>query len=780
MRILITGGAGFIGSHLCERFIAEGHEVTCVDNFITGTERNLSAVQGTPAFRLIRHDISRPLEVDGKVDFMLHFASPASPPDFFRYPIQIMKVGSLGTLNTLGIAKAKRAKFLLASTSEVYGDPDVHPQREDYWGHVNPVGPRGVYDEAKRFSEALTMAYHREHEIDTRIIRIFNSILADETVILFNEHKLHLEPIADYVAGLERRLELDPPKILVPSFDPQSCRVSLAEVSAVIKHLCRTECFQIHLRYGRSVKVTGDHSVFTCDENGMPSATPVRQLQVGDYVAIPALLPAVEKDVERFHLGDLLVRDSTEPELWDYIVHAPSLRAVLESRRDDLLRILDESGRFQAKRRRNALGCAARKYLKQSFLPLYVLKRLGIPVPKEGRLRAFKPGAHIWLPATLGLSDDLLWLIGFFIAEGCSHYSPEKSAFISFCSDSRLLDRAARILEGLGCHVVRAPASKTRGPSVTVHSKILHYLFKEVFGLIGEKKKFPVWVLQLPLSRLKHVLEGFREGDGTHSGKRVGKELCFDTISEPLAHQLLYLLLRFGIVGSFGKYNTTFRKKYGERRFPFFRVTVCELDDFNILKWDRGVRQTLNARRIGDLVWSRVEGIDACEPTAFVYDFSVPNKENFVAGNGVFCHNTYGPRMRKEDGRAIPNFISQALAGKPLTVFGDGSQTRSFCYVTDMVEGIRRLMESDLHEPVNIGNPNEMTLLELAKFIAERTGGKSRIVFRPLPKDDPKIRCPDIRLARQRLGWQPKVELEEGLRQTIDWFECLDREAELR
>ena len=310
MRILVTGGAGFIGSHLCERFTADGHEVLCVDNFITGTEGNLASLQGKPSFRLVRHNISQPLEVEGAVDFVLHFASPASPPDYLRYPIPTMKVGSLGTHNALGIAKAKKSKFLLASTSEVYGDPQVHPQPESYWGHVNPVGPRGVYDEAKRFAEALTMAYHREHEVDTRIVRIFN---------------------------------------------------------------------------------------------------------------------------------------------------------------------------------------------------------------------------------------------------------------------------------------------------------------------------------------------------------------------------------------------------------------------------------------------------------------------------------TYGPRMRKEDGRAIPNFITQALVGKPITVFGDGSQTRSFCYVSDLIEGITRLMKSDFHDPMNLGNPNEMTLLELARVIVKLTGSKSPIEFRPLPVDDPKVRCPDISKARQSLQWGPKVSLEEGLPKTVEWFRQISR-----
>jgi len=311
MRVLITGGAGFIGSHLCDRFITEGHDVICVDNFITGSEANIAHLRSKPAFAFIQHDITKPIELPDAVELILHFASPASPIDYLKLPIQTLKVGSLGTLNALGIAKAKQARLLLASTSEVYGDPQVHPQPESYWGHVNPIGPRGVYDEAKRFAEAMTMAYHRAHGVDTRIVRIFN---------------------------------------------------------------------------------------------------------------------------------------------------------------------------------------------------------------------------------------------------------------------------------------------------------------------------------------------------------------------------------------------------------------------------------------------------------------------------------TYGPRMRAEDGRAIPAFITQALRGEPLTAFGDGSQTRSFCYIDDMVDGILRLANTDYHDPVNIGNPEEYTICQLAERIVELTGSASRIAFKPLPQDDPKQRRPDISVARQRLGWQPRIGLEDGLRRTIDWF----RQSETR
>jgi dTDP-glucose 4,6-dehydratase len=174
-RILITGGAGFLGSHLCEKFIENGYHVICMDNLITGSPENIAHLMGNERFRFIHHDVTEYMYVDGDLDAILHFASPASPVDYLRYPIQTLKVGSLGTHKALGLAKAKNARFLLASTSEVYGDPLIHPQEESYWGNVNPVGIRGVYDEAKRFAEAMTMAYHRYHGLETRIIRIFNT-----------------------------------------------------------------------------------------------------------------------------------------------------------------------------------------------------------------------------------------------------------------------------------------------------------------------------------------------------------------------------------------------------------------------------------------------------------------------------------------------------------------------------------------------------------------------------------------------------------------------------
>ena len=211
MRVLITGAAGFLGSHLSDRFLAEGHDVVGMDNFITGNKANLAHLEQHPRFQLIRHDVSRYISWDGPLDAILHFASPASPVDYLEAPIQTLKVGSLGTHNCLGLARATGARFFLASTSEVYGDPQVHPQPETYWGHVNPVGPRGVYDEAKRFAEAITMAYHRFHGLDTRIVRIFNTYgprmrpRDGRVVSNFIVQALQGEPLTIYGDGTQTR-----------------------------------------------------------------------------------------------------------------------------------------------------------------------------------------------------------------------------------------------------------------------------------------------------------------------------------------------------------------------------------------------------------------------------------------------------------------------------------------------------------------------------------------------------------------------------------------------
>ena len=258
MRALVTGGAGFLGSHLCDRLLAEGWQVLCVDNLVTGAAKNIAQIRAHKAFEFLRHNVSEPLYIDGPVDAVLHFASPASPIDYADHPIATLKVGTLGTHNMLGLARAKGAIFLLASTSEVYGDPVVHPQPETYWGNVNPVGPRAVYDEAKRAGEAFTMAYHRAHGMKTRIVRIFNSygermrIDDGRAVPNFLLQALQNEPltvygdgsqtrslcyVGDLIDGIVRLVALDYSEPINLGTDDE---VTMLELAKRIRDLCRS------------------------------------------------------------------------------------------------------------------------------------------------------------------------------------------------------------------------------------------------------------------------------------------------------------------------------------------------------------------------------------------------------------------------------------------------------------------------------------------------------------------------------------------------------------
>ena len=726
---LVTGGAGFLGSHLCDHLLGAGHRVICVDNVETGSLRNIAHIRDE-LFRFLQHDITSHFDIDEPVDFVYHMASPASPIDYARLPLHTLKVGAYGTHNALGLAKAKRARFLLASTSEVYGDPLVHPQPETYWGNVNPIGPRGVYDEAKRYAEALTMAYQRQQGVDTSISRIFNSVLADEQVLYDDGRELRretAEQAARHFAGhaLAARYEprsrggttalLDPAApavehplegVTVPSFSAGG-RIEAATASALIAHPTSQRCFEVGTRYGRSIRVTGDHSLFVEGADGEPEPMPVDDLEVGDRVAIAGRIEVPERD--RAEVSMLDVWRHLERDPWDLAVEAPGL------------------GSLAWERRRN-----------------------------------------VAVPATIAITDDFLWFLGLFVAEGCLHESAG-NALMTLSGEESLLRRAADIVERtLGLHVVWSGSSPGRSAAITVHSKLLLRLMDHL-GFDENRKRIPGWILGLPLRRLKWFLEGYREGDGVHSGAKLaaGVRHEFSTVYDELKDDLVVALGRFGLVPSVGLYHSRLRARTGERRYPFWRLTLSNVSPWSPLEWDRGVEQELNARRTGDLVWAVVTGIEEVEATSLVYDFSVPGLENFWAGTGVMAKNTFGPRMRPNDGRAIPAFLQQALSDKPLTVFGDGSQTRSFCFVDDLIRGLVALAESGVNDPVNVGNPEEMSLLEMAKLVIELTESRSEIVFEALPVDDPKIRQPDITRARNLLGWEPEIDIPEGLRRTI-------------
>jgi UDP-glucuronate decarboxylase len=786
---LVTGGAGFLGSHLCDRLIARGNRVICVDNFDTGSLQNIAHLRDGESFLFVMTDITNHYEIDEPIDFVYHMASPASPIDYARLPLHTLKVGAYGTHNTLGLAKIKRARFLLASTSEVYGDPLVHPQPESYWGNVNPIGPRGVYDEAKRYAEALTMAYLRQQGVDTSIARIFNSILADEQVLFDDGKELRRERVSEIAARLKSRAvaagyvtrdphdvaPLDAPseavefplsRASVPAFTTGG-RIVASTTSSLIGHPTTQPCYEVRTRYGRSIRVTGDHSIFVEGPGAQPEARPVRDLAVGDRVAIARRVVVPERDRASVSMLDVWQAQGLDP--WDLFVEVPGIGELAWERRHDLFGLIVSENRNNGPNWRNGAWTKIIRMRQLDRVPLPVLRRLDCQIPAGASVRLRTPGKSSWLPAEISLTNDVLWLLGLWVAEGCIHESG-KNALLTISGEEPLLERAVAVIKRtFGLHVVWSRGSDRRSACLHIHSKLL-LRFMDHLGFDNNRKRIPGWILGLPLPRLKWFMEGYREGDGVHSGLKFDEAVRheFSTVHEELKDDLIVALARFGLVPSVGQYETTFKQKTGDRRYPFWRLTLANVSPWSPLDWDGGVEQRLNARCTGDLVWASVTGIEEIPATALVYDFSVPGLENFWAGSGVMAHNTFGPKMRPNDGRAIPTFLTQALTDRPLTVFGDGSQTRSFCYVDDLVDGLIRLAESGVHEPVNLGNPDEMTLLEMAKLVVELTESRSEIVFEALPVDDPKVRQPDITRARDLLGWEPKIEIREGLRRTIE------------
>jgi UDP-glucuronate decarboxylase len=787
---VVTGGAGFLGSHLCDHLLEKGHRVICIDNLDTGSLENIAHIGKDADFTFVSKDLSEPpVTVDEDVDFVYHLASPASPIDYARLPLHTLKVGSYGTHHMLGLAKFKRARFLLASTSEVYGDPQVHPQSEDYWGHVNPIGPRGVYDEAKRYAEAMTMAYHRQQGVDTCIVRIFNSVLADEQILYDDGRELRRETAGELAArmfsfagaimvspnpsggsGGTALLDAAPAKewplsgYTVPAFGDGG-EIGPSEAASFIGHPTSQTCFEVKTRYGRSIRVTGDHSVFVEGPDGEPTPKPTRDLEIGERIAIAGRIDVPERD--RRLVSMLEVWRWAEKDPWELWVEAPGLGAKVWERRFDLHGLLTAKRRGSGPNWRNTAWTQIIRMRDRDRVPAAALWAVGEAVPDDATVRARSGNSE--LPALIEITDELLWFLGLWVAEGSWHVRA-KDSHIAISGDAVLLERAAAIAERVfGLHATRIPESPARAASITISSKLI----VEVLSFLGfdhGRKRIPGWILGLPLSRLKWFIEGYREGDGVHSGKEFERAVAhaFSTVTEELKNDLLVALGRFGIVASVGRYRTRFRKRTGERTYPYWRISVGNVHPWSPLEWDRGVAQKLNAKRHGDLVWAAVRKIEEVPATDLVFDFSVPGRENFLAGTGVLARNTMGNRMRPHDGRAIPTFLRQALQDKPLTVFGDGQQTRSFCFVDDLIRGLIALMESDVHLPVNIGNPDEFTLLEAAQTVIEVTDSRSEIVFEALPVDDPQQRQPDITRARELLGWEPQVSLREALQLTVE------------
>lgn len=753
MRILVTGGAGFIGSHLIDRLMAQGHEVLCLDNFYTGHKRNILKWLDHPYFELIRHDITEPIRLE--VDQIYHLACPASPIHYQFNPVKTIKTNVMGTLHMMGLAKRVKARILLASTSEVYGDPDVHPQPEEYRGNVNCIGIRSCYDEGKRVAETIAFEYHRENNVDIRVARIFNSLTGDQKVLYYIGNRLYYETFAECY----ERIHGDISKVSVPCFDPNSHTV-IKPISAIWKHKVSKKGYTIETTWGKKIKITEDHSLFTCDEKGNPQSVFGKDLKVGDKVAVPSHISFIEQPLEPFYLTDKLSNLTGISIVSDQVI------SYLEQFGDQIRKYLANKGinprQFYSKLKR---------YEVANKFPLAIWQYLELPLAKKDKITP--PYSAKTINNWIGNIPDLLWFLGFYLAEGCLINS-RKDYQLLFSSNVKYLEKLVKItgdLFGCQCEIWFDKPGK-RAPTVHIRSKIVVDLIVNSFGFgnqLSTEKDIPNWIVQLPKDQLVHFLQGFWEGDGNHDAKTTGSLLIFNSSSQKIIEKLVLILAKFGIIGSVCEFYTT-AKKGASKKYKSYRITVQGLDNYLPINLS-STTQKLQAKTTGDIAWAIVKEIEEFEIDDYVYDFSVPENENFIGGTYcLFAHNTYGSRMLENDGRVVSNFVVQALRGEPLTIYGDGSQTRSFCYVSDLVEGLMKLMNGDHIGPVNLGNPGEYTILELAQIIQHMVNPDTELVFKPLPQDDPRQRQPDITRAKTWLGWEPTIPLEEGLRLTIDDF----------
>ena len=488
-------------------------------------------------------------------------------------------------------------------------------------------------------------------------------------------------------------------------------------------------------------------------------------MKIGDEVAVPKKIEFVDRPLEAFNISDRLSFDKVS-------IVSDRVIEYLERYNEKIRQFLSEQG-VQPRQFYNRM----KRYEEGNKFPLKLWLYLNLPFSSKEQI--LPPYSKKAIDNRIDKIDEFLWFLGFYLAEGCLIHSKQDNQLL-FSSNVKYLEKLIEIVENLfGIkEEIRFDPTGQRAPCVHVRSKIIVDLVINEFGFgqfLSPQKDIPNWIVQLPKDQLIHFLQGFWEGDGNHDAKTTGSMLIFNSSSQKIMEKLSLIVAKFGILGSISEFETRVRKG-DTKRYKSYRLTIQGLNDYSLLNLAR-VRQTLQAKTTGDLAWAKVKKIEAFEIDDFVYDFSVPDLENFIGGTyGVCCHNTYGPRMLPNDGRVVSNFIVQALQGKALTVYGDGSQTRSFCYVSDLVEGFIRLMNSDRTEPVNIGNPGEYTILELAQTIQNMVNPEAELSFKPLPQDDPKQRQPDITRAREWLGWEPTVPLQEGLKLTIDYFR--DRLAE--
>ena len=645
MKILVTGGAGFIGNHLCRFLLNENHQVVCLDNLATGSLKNIKDLTKNKNFEFINHDIVNPFYMD-KLDQIYNLACPASPVHYQSNPIKTIKTNSLGVINMLGLAKKTKARILQASTSEIYGDPLEHPQKETYKGNVNSFGPRACFSED---TEVLT----------EEGFKLFKDLKKKDKILTLNK---------------EGYIEYNRPKELIK----QKYKGKLIEFK----------------NSKIDIQVTPNHKMY------------VRKRGEKKFRMILAC--------EEMNWG----------------------RAEMQ-----------KSAKWNGK--------------EGSYFYLPKVKN-----SKFGNILKIK-------------MDDWLEFFGYYITEGCVYLRKRKRCInnkeyntidynVLIAQDKQNVGNWKKIkscLERLPFNYFDSDDHQFR----ICNKQLTSYLIK--FGK-SKEKYIPIEFKNLSKRQLKILLDALILGDGSRDGR------SFYTSSIRLAGDIQEILLKLGMAANnsvkdlrkkscvynmgilTNKFKDFLTPKYPKKKIINYEGFVYCINVKNHI---------IYVRRNGKVVFCGNcydEGKRIAEALMFEYQ----NQHN-VQVRIARIFNTYGPNMLENDGRVVSNFIVQAINNENITIYGKGNQTRSFCYVSDLVLALTKLMNSNCVSPINLGNPEEYTMIQIADKILELTKSKSKMVFKPLPKDDPTKRKPDITLAKKYLNWEPKIKLEEGLKETIKYFQ---------